>query len=351
MRNKKIKLLIVDDSGFMRIAIRKMVERAGNIEVIAEAGNGRIALEMAKECQPDVITMDVEMPEMDGLEATREIMRIAPKPIIMVSSMTQTGAETTIKALELGAVDFLSKSSSYVQLDIVQIEQELVAKINYWANNPLNAIGIKTKTMKNDALSAKIKKTVPPKRVDLVVIGVSTGGPKILPDVLRPMGVLSCPVVVAQHMPDMFTGAFANRLNKEMSLNVVEGRHGMELTPGMVVIAKGGTDSVVHRSLSGVLVLHVKFRQDAPVHPWIDPLFQSALRNAKSPVAVILTGMGSDGTKGAIEFSKKGLPVLAQEPDSCVVDGMPSSAINAGAVTDVLSLDQIGGRLAKWDKN
>ncbi len=346
---KQIKLLIVDDSSFMRIVIRKIVKSDKNIKVIGEAQNGKIALEIVEKYQPDVITMDVEMPVMDGLAATQEIMKRMPKPIIMVSSLTQEGTNTTLKALELGAVDFVSKSSSFVDFDVAVIEKDLINKLHFWAKKPLPNF---KKNTKEDNLLPSYEKTVnriePLSKVDLVVIGVSTGGPKILANMLKLIGNIPCPVVIAQHMPKMFTASFAGNLKNETSLNVVEGRHGMVLEPGLIAIAKGGTDSVVHRGLSGDLILHEKFHPEAPVHPWIDPLFKSAVRITKSPVAVILTGMGNDGTQGAIGFRDKGLPVLVQEPESCIVDGMPSSAIKEGAVSHILRVEQIGKRIAKW---
>lgn len=342
-----MRVLIVDDSAFMRTAIRKMLQIDPDIQVVGEARNGLVALEMVEQLAPDVITMDVEMPEMDGLTATREIMRRAPTPIIMISSLTERGAATTLKALEYGAVDFISKQSSFVQLDIVQIGEELLGKVRHWARgrgrrqaSPVPVISAAT--------DAVLKKAVPKGRPTLIVVGVSTGGPAALPQLLAAMGRLTCPVVIAQHMPPLFTKSLAATLRGDSGLDVVEGEDAMPLLPGRIVIAPGGTDSVVREPLPGQLSLHTRLRSELPIHPSVDVLFSSAAALPGSVAAVVLTGMGSDGAKGVRELAEKGAPVLVQEPASCVVDGMPGAALATGVASDVLSLADIGRRLKRW---
>lgn len=339
-----IKLLIVDDSAFMRIALRKMVENDPDIQVVGEAKNGAVGLQMARELRPDVITMDVEMPEMDGLAATKEIMASAPCAIIMVSSLTESGAITTIKALELGAVDFIPKKSSFVQLDIVQIGEDLVNKIRFWAKQ-------RTQPARSLPAAPRIqteRKVAPAGKVGLVVVGISTGGPAAMPKLLGSMGRLNCPMVIAQHMPEVFTKGFADHMRHETGLNVVEGANGMALEPGMVVVSRGGTDSIVREPFPGKLTLYQKLKEDAPIHPNADVLFQSVASLSVNLVAVIMTGMGSDGTMGAKELARRNVPILVQEPATCVVDGMPGSAIAAGVATECLTLEDLGRRLAKW---
>ena len=350
-----IRLLISDDSAFMRIAIRKMVEHEPDIEVVGEAKTGQMCVEMARELRPDVITMDVEMPIMDGLEATRQIMAATPCPIIMLSSLTERNSVTTIRALELGAVDFIAKKSSFVQLDIVQIGADLVEKLRYWAKKKTRLSSLRgfshsgQSTLAPKPAAQGQLRTVPNlQSAGLVVLGISTGGPATLPLVLKSMGRLACPMVVAQHMPPMFTSGFATHLRSETGLDVVESSDQMELKPGMVVIVKGGTDVVVREPFPGKLMLYQKTDTQATIHPNADVLFRSAAAASCPVVAVVMTGMGSDGMLGAKDLvARKNAHVLAQEPDSCIVDGMPSSTINAGLASAVLAPQEIGMRLSR----
>ena len=352
-----IRLLISDDSAFMRIAIRKMVESHVDIEVVGEAKTGQMCVEMARELRPDVITMDVEMPVMDGLEATRQIMAATPCPIIMLSSLTERNSVTTIRALELGAVDFIAKKSSFVQLDIVQIGADLVEKLRYWAKKKTRLSTLRSFTTpaspfavaKNAPAAPRQLRTVPTQpSAGLVVLGISTGGPATLPHVLKAMGRLGCPMVVAQHMPPMFTSGFAAHLRSETGLDVMESTDQMELKPGMIVIAKGGTDVVIREPFPGKLMLYQKTDANANIHPNADVLFRSAAAASCPVVAVVMTGMGSDGMLGAKDLvARKNGHVLVQEPDSCIVDGMPASTLTAGLATAVLSPQEIGTRLSR----
>ncbi|MFD0668614.1 chemotaxis-specific protein-glutamate methyltransferase CheB [Ramlibacter sp. MAHUQ-53] len=352
-----IRLLISDDSAFMRIAIRKMAESDPEIQIVGEARTGQMCVDMARELRPDVITMDVEMPVMDGLEATRQIMASAhPCPIIMLSSLTERNSVTTIKALELGAADFIAKKSSFVQLDIVKIGGELVEKIRFWAKQksrlrpPGAALAPATPIAARPAVAAPVLRRAeasgPP---GVVVVGISTGGPATLPQMLKAMGgALRCPMVVAQHMPPMFTSGFAAHLRNETGLDVVESTDGMELPPGRIVIIKGGTDAVLREPLPGKLTLFERTSEGAPIHPNADVLFRSAAALACRSVAVVMTGMGSDGTQGAKDLvARKASPVYAQDPNSCIVDGMPGSIINAGLATAILDPQGLGARLAR----
>lgn len=361
-----IKLLIADDSAFMRIAIRKMVESHAEIEVVGEAKNGQMCVDMARELRPDVITMDVEMPVMDGLEATRQIMASAPCPIIMLSSLTERNSVTTIRALELGAVDFIAKKSSFVQLDMVQISTDLVEKLHFWGQKkprsgnlqspqtpqPLQSFANNTTPGSlghRPAAPARQLRSVPQGQpAGLVVLGISTGGPATLPHVLKAMGRLNCPMVVAQHMPPMFTSGFAAHLRSETGLDVLESTELMELKPGLIVIAKGGTDVVIREPFPGQFTLIQKTDVQAPIHPNADVLFRSAAAASCPVVAVVMTGMGSDGMLGSQDLvARKNSHVLAQDPDSCIVDGMPASTINAGLASAVLTPQEIGLRLSR----
>lgn len=346
-----IKLLISDDSAFMRIAIRKMVEGHADIEVVGEARTGQMCVEMAETLRPDVITMDVEMPVMDGLEATRQIMARCPTPIVMLSSLTERNSVTTIKALELGAVDFIAKKSSFVQLDIVKIGDELVDKLRYWAKKRARFApgGIKPERSRIDPNTPIYQRKTENQGVPgLIVLGISTGGPATLPQTLKAMGKLKCPLVVAQHMPPMFTSGFARHLSTETGLNVVESSDGMEAKPGMVIIIKGGTDAVIREPFPGRIMLYERTSTEANIHPNADVLFRSAATVSCPVVAVVMTGMGRDGMVGAQELvTRKACPVLVQSPDSCIVDGMPSSVIEAGLATAVLDPAALGARLGR----
>ncbi|MDX2103782.1 MAG: chemotaxis-specific protein-glutamate methyltransferase CheB [Alphaproteobacteria bacterium] len=386
-----IRVLIVDDSGFMRIALRQMLQAEPDIEVVGEARDGLSAMRMAQDLRPDVITMDVEMPGQDGLETTRQILRTIepPPPVIMVSSHTQSGAETTVKALSLGAVDFVSKSSAFLKTDLGQIDAELRQKIKLWGRKrggrsagaglsapvppppppAVSLAAVSTPPAPETALSllraaqrpaagaatpeagSKAKQPPvarPPRQpVDVIVIGVSTGGPRIMTEFLAQIGPIGTPIVIAQHMPEVFTASFAEQLKRETGLQVVEASHKMALQPGMIAILPGGRDGVLAPAGGGKLEVRV-VTSNRTVHPNADMLFHSAAMLAQNPVAVILTGMGEDGTDGAAQFVRRGAPVLVQEPESCVVGGMPQAAIDAGVAGDVLSLDQIAFRLARW---
>lgn len=344
-----VKLLIVDDSSFMRGVIRKIVSEDSNISIIGEAENGAVAVDMAKELNPDVITMDIEMPVMDGLWATARIMAANPCPIIMLSAHVKSGAVSTFKAIELGAVDFIPKESNFSKVDISQISSQLNQKIRYWANHaPLYAKEQPSQQQSKPVVSPRLK-PIKPKRVDLVVIGVSTGGPQILPELLRSMGTLPCPVVIAQHMPDLFfTKSFVEHMASKTGLNVLEGKEMVPLEPGSIVFVPGGTDGEVRRAAAGFPILFFQKKEEESVHPSVDVLFHSALTAVENPVGIILTGMGRDGTEGAKAFIDKNMPILVQEPGTCVVAGMPESAIQAGAVSKIMKAKEIGRQVVEW---
>lgn len=347
------RVLVVDDSTFMRIALRRIIESGSDMTVVGEARNGREAVELARDLRPDIITMDVEMPELDGLAAMTQILaQCRPAPImIMVSGHTQRGTEATIKALSLGAVDFVSKSSSFAAEDLGHVDSELKEKLRYWAGQPSPPLA----PARSPAAAARAQPAVaravlqaksPRGQVDLVVVGASTGGPQMLAGFLAAAAPLGAPMVIAQHMPARFTTSLANLLRSETGLDVREGAHRMGLTAGSVTIIPGGGDAIVARAPAG-FELRITTHESL-VHPCADLLFETAALVARHPVAVIMTGMGSDGTKGAQHFQRRRLPVLVQDPKTCVVAGMPSAAIEAGVATESLVPASIGQKLVLW---
>ena len=349
------RVLVVDNSTFMRIALRRIIESEG-MTVVGEARNGREAVELARDLKPDIITMDVEMPELDGLGAMKLIIaERRPAPImIMVSGHTQRGTEATIKALSLGAVDFVSKSSSFAAEDLGHVDSELKEKLRYWASQPAPlplrqpASQAVPRAPAVAPLAARpvMRAKSPRGQVDLVVVACSTGGPQMLAGFLAGAAPLGAPMIVAQHMPALFTTSLANLLRNDTGLDVREGAHRMALPPGSVTIIPGGGDGIVARAPAGFelrLTSH-----ESLVHPCADLLFETAAMVARHPVAVIMTGMGNDGTKGAQQFLRRRLPVLVQDPKTCVVAGMPTAAIDAGVATEVLTPAGIGQKLVLW---
>jgi two-component system chemotaxis response regulator CheB len=349
------RVLVVDDSTFMRMVLRRIVEGSG-MTVVGEARNGREAVTLARELRPDIVTMDVEMPELDGLAATKEILAgPAPAPIlIMVSGYTQRGTETTIKALRLGAVDFVSKSSSFADQDIGHIDSELSEKLRYWGGRttflaaPSPAVPEPAAPAAAPAATAAepLRPRLPKARVDLVVVASSTGGPHVLAGFLRSAAPLGAPMVIAQHMPPQFTASLAGLLRSETALDVREGAHRMPLPAGSVTIIPGGGDGLIASSRAGYELRLA--RRESLVHPCADFLFETAALVARYPVAVILTGMGNDGTRGGAHFQRRQLPVLVQDPKTCIVGGMPMAAIEAGVATEALAPAAIGQRLVSW---
>lgn len=342
-----IRLMIVDDSGFMRLAIKKMLEKHAAIKVVAEATNANDAVRLAKQHKPDVITMDIEMPGGSGIEAARTIMRESPTVIIMVSSLTAMGASATIEALNAGAVDYIPKASSFVSLDITKIESELLRKIFYWAEHSKKVLPHGDKQLE-PVESASVRARFSNLKPRVIVIGASTGGPKVIPEIFKEVKKLSVPVVIALHMPPIYTESFARHMASSTGHHVVEGADKMILRGGMVVIAPGGKDSMIQQDGNDLVLKVVSPRKEYSIHPSVNCLFRSAVAETKKIAGIILTGMGEDGLEGAMDFRKYGLPLVAQDKASSLVYGMPRAVVESGLATSVLGINGISRKINEW---
>jgi len=348
-----IKILIVDDSALMRKLLRELFEKEGDF-IIETARNGKEAIEKNLNFQPDVITLDINMPEMDGLTALAHIMNTRPVPVVMVSSLTEKGALATFEALNLGAVDYVTKPGGTISLNIDQIKDELIAKVKVAVKAKLKtkALVRKIREEREKILRpAFLKETAYDER--LVLIGVSTGGPRTLEEILSELPAdFPMPIIVAQHMPPTFTKSFAERLNSICELKAVEVDRPMPVEVGTIYIGKGGTDVVLARR-GGKLIVHPKPENPSFLwHPSVEILGRSALEHCdpKKLIAVMLTGMGHDGADAFTEIKKRGGKTIAESEDSAVVFGMPRELIERGGATIILPAEKIAKQLMKWAK-
>lgn len=345
-----VSVLIVDDSVFFRRALRELILADDRLTIVGEAANGREAILKACQLKPDIITMDVEMPIMDGISAVREIMSRCPTPIMMLSSLTQAGAEATLEALDAGAIDFYPKNSSDAKEALGVGARLLTTRLRLLAaRKQRQAIAAESTARGVTAVAKHPAERGIISRRGLVVIGSSTGGPAALQAVLQEIPAnFPVPIVIAQHMPASFTGPFASRLNSSMALNVVEANDGAPLVAGTAYIVPGGKHGEV-KSRSGTLVFSE--RQPAAgenFRPSVNFLFQSAAQAAGSDVlAVVLTGMGDDGTEGARAVRAASGHVWAQDQASSVIYGMPAAVAKAGLTEAVLPLKEVGAAISR----
>jgi two-component system chemotaxis response regulator CheB len=349
MRRKKTKVLVVDDSPVVRKVIRGILEDVTAIGAVDTAPNGRLALRKIDTFDPDVVTMDVEMPGMNGLSVLRRIMAKSPRPVIMLSAYTFDGASKTIRALELGAVDFIQKPGSRLSRDISTVGEELVAKVLALADS--SALRPTEETTKPTATSVSppSSKVTVPTATSLVAIGASTGGTEAIRHILTnipkdfPVGI-----VVVQHMPEGFTKAFAERLNELCEIEVKEASHRDMVFPGRALIAPGHSHMIVRHEMGACYVDLNRQPQVSGHRPSVDVLFDSVAKVfGRTSAAVLLTGMGRDGASGMARIHDAGGFTIAQDEKSCVVFGMPKAAIEAGSVDEVAHLHRIPGLIKK----
>jgi len=344
-----VKILIVDDSAFMRNALSSMLSSDPEIQIIGTARDGLEAIEKVQSLNPDVVTMDVEMPRMDGITALKHIMEKFPVPVIMVSSLTSEGAKITLDALDIGAVDFIPKNLSELSINIVKIKEILIDKIKHIAKKGI----VKRRVIPAIHRAIEVPKSMPvrttgERRVGLVSIGTSTGGPKALQDIMPKIPKdFPVPIVIAQHMPANFTGPFAERLNQLSQITVKEALEGETLKPGFAYIAPGGGHMRVKRPRGLETVVSISEGKEEYIYrPSVDALMLSVAEYFPGrALGVILTGMGNDGLKGLIALKKTGGRIFAQDEESCVVYGMPKAVVDAGIADKVLSLEEIAGEI------
>lgn len=344
----KIRVLVVDDSAFMRTALRRMIDSEPSMSVVGTAQDGIQGLEMVKTLQPDVVTLDIEMPRMNGLQTLKRLMTEAPRPVIMVSSLTQEGAQVSLEALDLGAFDYIAKQCSFASLDIVKVKDDLVAKIKAAAESyagrkkPRGRSIPTTEATKGGSCSvAKGWSTVPP---SIIAIGTSTGGPKALQEVLpRLPGDLPVGIVIVQHMPLGFTGPFARRLNNTCQISVCEAQQGDVVKAGVAYIAPAGLQMTVQCASPGKALIRLSHEPTDMLHtPSVDVLMLSVAQEFQGlGMGIILTGMGADGAVGMKAILEAGGKTLGQDEASCVVYGMPRSCAEAGILQRVVSLRQV----------
>ena len=353
----KIRVLVVDDAVVMRKMITEVIARDPQIEVVGTAANGRIALQKIPQVNPDLITLDVEMPERDGLETLREIRKVYPKlPVIMFSTLTAKGASTTLDALTLGATDYVTKPANVGSISegILRLETDLVPKIKAHCRH----LRVEGPPGEHTQFISKLKPAaLPPRKttrpVEIVCIGTSTGGPNALAEVFKQFPAdFPVPIVIVQHMPPMFTALLAERLTATSPVKFQEGRPGQVIAPGNGYIAPGGKHMEVKREgLRTILQLHEGPPENS-CRPAVDVLFRSVVA-AYGPAAlgVILTGMGQDGLRGCQHLREQNGQVIAQDEKSSVVWGMPGCVVQAGLADSVVPLDRVCNEITRRVKD
>jgi two-component system chemotaxis response regulator CheB len=360
-----VKVIVIDDSAFMRKSLTLMLESDPEIRVIGTARDGNEGIEKISTLKPDIVTLDIDMPGMDGLTALKIIMDQMPVPVLMVSSLTTESAQATMQALDLGAVDFIPKDLSYISINIRNIKDELVEKVKQIARSRLVQTRFRMRRLVQSSHSKTVHNKPKPKNISFesvvlkfnaVVLGVSTGGPQALLNIIPqlpehfPLGV-----GIVQHMPPHFTRTLAERLNSISKVHVKEAEHGEAFEPGKVLIAPGGKQMAFCNNGSRVIIEISDGPADIVYRPSVNIMMTSAAAAFQGPLlGIIMTGMGKDGVEGLQHIRSKGGYVIGQDEESCVVYGMPRAAHEEGLVDSMLSLDNIAVALERlsqaWSK-
>lgn len=349
MAMKKIRVLICDDSALMRAMLTEILNSAPDMEVVGAAADPLQARELIKALDPDVLTLDVEMPHMNGLEFLERLMRLRPMPVVMISTLTREGSETTLQALEMGAVDYMSKPTSQGGSGLMNYAHDICEKVRAASHArvgrtaaPLQAGGAKAGHGLQPLGPAILSRR-------LIAIGASTGGTEAIREVLTRLPAECPPIVMVQHMPEMFTGSFAKRLDGLCAMHVKEAEDGEKVVPGTAYLAPGHSHLSLRRVGAGLVCV---LSQSEPVNrhrPAVDVLFNSVAELAGSQaVGVLLTGMGKDGAQGLLAMRKAGAWTIAQDQESCVVYGMPREAAMIGAAAESVPLKEVAQRV--WSR-
>jgi len=347
-----IRVLIVDDSAFMRTVITEMLSAAPDIEVVGSAGDGKQGLVMARDLTPDVITLDVEMPILSGIEMLPILMSTHPTPVIMLSSLTKEGADVTLEALSLGAVDFMPKNLEGGPLGMRKVGPQLVEKVRAVGTGNTRAALTRrntgTQTGFVSAPAAAPREHTATGEMPVVAIGCSTGGPAALSEVIPALpGNLNAAVVVVQHMPAGFTRVLAERLDRLSRVSVKEAEDGETLRPGVVLVAPGGHHLMVERTQNG-LVARLSDTPQTSIMPAVDILFESLAKACpRETLGMVLTGMGTDGRDGSRTLAGKGGTIVAQCATGCLVYGMPKAVVDSGIARRVVELPHIADHISR----
>ena len=355
-RDDSLRVVVVDDSPFMRGLISDLLTDAG-VAVVGEAGDGAEALSVVAETRPDVVTMDVEMPGMGGLEAVERLMDETPTPVLMLSAHTAEGAEVTFEALERGAVDFFSKPGGEVSTGVSRESDRLVEAVRSVADADLDAATRDRREREaadsdqNATTSRVSAPSTPPATTAIdgpltVVIGASTGGPNAVERVMSALPMADCRVVVVQHMPEAFTSRFADRLDEASAYDVREASDGARIGSGEALVARGGSHTRIDSYRSGRLRVKLDEDDSQSVTPAADVTMRSAAAVVDGPlVGVVLTGMGADASEGIRAMADAGARTIAQSEDTCVIYGMPKRAVETGGIGEIHDLDDVAGAI------